>query len=102
MLELSGVAALGVAEWGVRVHYAQVTQVLKGHQVFALAQAVQPAPAERQRAEVLIDNIQEVLRPGQPGEEKSKSTIGLDLSRTWQQLRHKMEVIHQQGIKKNK
>lgn len=84
MLELSGVAALGVTEWGVRVHDAQVTQVLEGHQVLALTEAVQPAPAKRQRAEVLIDDIQEVLRPGQPGKEKIKSTICFDLSRTLQ------------------
>lgn len=40
VLELSRVAALGVAERRVRVHDAQVTQVLQGHQVLALAQAV--------------------------------------------------------------
>lgn len=37
VLELSGVAALGVAEWGVGVHDAEVAQVLQGHQVLALA-----------------------------------------------------------------
>lgn len=68
VLELSGVAALGVAEGRVGVHDAQVTQVLKGHQVLALAQTVQPAPAERQRTEVLVDDVQQVLRSGQSGE----------------------------------
>lgn len=72
VLELSGVAALGVAEGGVRVHDTQVAQVLQGHQVLALAQAVQPAPAERQRAEVLVDHVQQVLRSGKPGEEGRK------------------------------
>lgn len=37
VLELSGVAALGVAERGVGVHDAEVAQVLQGHQVLALA-----------------------------------------------------------------
>ncbi len=72
VLELSGVAALSVAERRVGVHNAQVTQVLQGHQVLALAQAVQPAPAERQRAEVLVDDIQQVLCSGQPGETRGK------------------------------
>lgn len=57
VLELSGVAALGVAEGRVGVHDAQVAQVFEGHQVLALAQAVQPAAAERQRAEVLVDDV---------------------------------------------
>lgn len=75
VLELSGVAALGVAEGGVGVHDAQVAQVLQGHQVFALAQTVQPAPAERQRAKVLVDNVQQVLCSGQPGAEGSVSYL---------------------------
>jgi len=69
VLELSGVAALCVAEWRIGVHNAQVAKVLQSHQVLALAEAVQPTAAERQRAEVLVDDIQQVLRPGQPGEE---------------------------------
>lgn len=67
VLELSGVAALGVAEGRVGVHDAKVAQVLQRHQVLALAQTVQPAAAERQRAEVLVDDVQQVLRSGQPG-----------------------------------
>lgn len=74
VLELSSVAALGVAKGRVGVHDAQVAQVLQRHQVLALALAVQPAAAERQRAEVLIDDIKQVLRSGQPrGEERSIS-----------------------------
>lgn len=69
MLELRGVAALGVAQRGVGVHDAQVAQVLQRHQVLGLAQAVQPAAAERQRAEVLVDHVEQVLRSGQPGED---------------------------------
>lgn len=69
VLELSSVAALGVAQRRVGVHDAQVAQVLQRHQVLALAQAVQPAAAKRQRAEVLIDDVQQVLRSGQPGGE---------------------------------
>lgn len=72
VLELSGVAALGVAEGRVGVHDAQVAQVLQRHQVLALAQTVQPAAAERQSAEVLVDDVQQVLRSGQPGEEGEK------------------------------
>ena len=46
VLKLGRVAALGVAQWRVRVHNAQVTQVLERHQVLALTVAVQPAAAE--------------------------------------------------------
>lgn len=74
VLKLSGVAALGVAERRVGVHNAQVAQVLQGHQVLALAQAVQPAPAERQRAEVLVDDVQQVFRSGKPEDEGSTET----------------------------
>lgn len=63
MLVLGGVAALDVAEGRVRVDDAEVTQVLQRHQVLALAQAVQPAAAERQRAKVLVDHIQQVFSP---------------------------------------
>lgn len=69
VFELSRVAALAVAKWGVGVHDAQVAQVLQSHQVLALTQAVQPASAERQRAEILIDDVQQVLSSGQPGRE---------------------------------
>lgn len=72
VLELSGVAALCVTEGWVWGHDAQIAQVLQGHQVLSLAQTVQPAPAERQRAEVLVDDIEQVLRSGQPGEEEGK------------------------------
>lgn len=68
VLKLSGVAALGVAQRGVGVHDAQVAQVLQRHQVLALAQTVQPAAAEGQRAEILVDDVQKVLRSGQPGQ----------------------------------
>ena len=61
MLKLGRVAALGVAEGWVGVDDAHVTQVLEGHQVFGLAQPVQPAAAEGQRAEVLVDHIQEMF-----------------------------------------
>lgn len=72
MLELGSVGALGVAERGVGVHDAQVAQVLQGHQVLALPQPVQPAPAERQRAKVLVDHVQQVLRPGESGGRKGE------------------------------
>lgn len=86
VLELSSVAALGVAEGRVGVHDAKVAQVLQRHQVLALAQTVQPAAAERQRAEVLVDDVQQVLRSGQPGEKISLSisilTVNLSLYNT--------------------
>lgn len=71
VLKLSRVAALSVAQRGVGVHDAQVAQVLQRHQVLALAQAVQPAAAERQRAKVLVDDVEEVLGSRQPGGRKS-------------------------------
>ena len=66
VLVLRRVAALGVAQRGVGVDDAQVAQVLQRHQVLALAKAVQPAPAEGQRAKVFVDHVEKVLRPGQP------------------------------------
>jgi len=67
VLELRRVAALGVAQRRVGVDDAQVAQVLQRHQVLGLAQAVQPAAAEGQRAEVVVDHVQQVLGPGQSG-----------------------------------
>lgn len=67
VLELGSVAALGVTEGRVGVYDAQITQVLQSHQVLALAQAVQPAPAEGQCAKVLVDHVQQVLRSGESG-----------------------------------
>ena len=61
VLELGCDAPLGVTERRVRVDDAQVTQVLQRHQVLALAQPVQPAATEGQRAKVLVDHIQQML-----------------------------------------
>ena len=66
MLVLGGVAALGVAERWIWVYDAKVTQVLERHQVLALAQAVQPAATECQRAKILIDHIQQMFCPRKP------------------------------------
>ena len=63
MLILGGVAALDVTEGRVRVYDAKVAQILQRHQVLALAQAVQPAAAERQGAKVLIDHVQQMFSP---------------------------------------
>ena len=66
MLKLCSVAALDVAERGVGVDDAHVAQVLQSHQVLGLPQTVQPATAEGQRAEVVVDDVQQLLRLGQP------------------------------------
>lgn len=63
MLKLCRVAPLGVAQGWVRVHDAQVTQVLQSHQVLALSEAIQPTSAEGQRPEVLVDHVKQVLSP---------------------------------------
>lgn len=68
VFKLSCVAALAVAQRGVGVHDAQVAQVLQSHQVLALAQAVQPTAAERQRSKILIDDVEQMLGSGQSGE----------------------------------
>lgn len=75
MFELSRVAALGVAQGRVGVHNAQVAQVLQGHQVLALAQAVQPPAAKRQCAEVLVYHVEQMLRSGQPGGDGTGESI---------------------------
>lgn len=63
MLVLGGVAALDVTEGWVWIYEAKVTQILQRHQVLALTQAVQPATAECQSAEVLIDHVQQMFSP---------------------------------------
>lgn len=62
VLELSGVAALDVTQWRVRIYDLLVAQILQSHLVLALAQAVQPPLAEGQRAEVLLDHVQQWFR----------------------------------------
>lgn len=66
MLELRRVAALDVAEGRVGVHHALVAQVLERHGVARRARALQPALAERQRPEVLVHQVQQLLRRLQP------------------------------------
>lgn len=66
MLELRRVAALDVAEGRVGVHHALVAQVLERHGVARRARTLQPALAERQRPEVLIHQVQQLLRRLQP------------------------------------
>ena len=66
MLKLCRVAALDVAERGVVVNDAHVTQVLQSHQILGLPQSVQPATTEGERAEVVVDDVQQLLRLGQP------------------------------------
>lgn len=65
VLVLGRVAALDVAERRIGLHDLLVTQVLQRHQVLGLAQSVQPAATERQRPEVLVDDVQKLLRLGQ-------------------------------------
>lgn len=58
---LCRVATLDVAEGWVRIDYLLVAQVLECHLVFGGSGAVQPALAERQCAEVGVDQTQQVL-----------------------------------------
>lgn len=75
MLILGGVAALDVAKRWVRVYDPKVTQILQGHQVLALAQTVQPAAAECQRAKVLIDHIQQMFSPWKSATVKRETSV---------------------------
>ena len=61
VLVLGRVAALDVAERRVRLHDVLLTEVLERHQVLGLAEPVQPAAAERQRAEVLVDDVEQLF-----------------------------------------
>ena len=62
VLELRGVGAAHVAQRRVGVHHALVAQVLERQRVARRARALQPALAERQRAEVLVYRVQQLLR----------------------------------------
>ena len=66
VLELGGVAALGVAERGVGVHEPLLTEVPQSQQVLGLPHPVHPPAAERQGAEVLVNHSQQLLRLVQP------------------------------------
>ena len=66
VLELGRVAPLDVTQRGIGFDDLLVAQVLEGHEVLLLSEPVEPAPAEGQRAEVLVDRVQELLRPAQP------------------------------------
>lgn len=57
VLELRRVGALDVAQGRVRIHDAEVAQVLQSHQVFALPQAIQPPAAEGKSTKVFVDNV---------------------------------------------
>lgn len=62
MLELRGVTALDIAERRVGVHHALVAQVLQRHCIPRRARAFYPSFAERQCAEILIDQVQQLFR----------------------------------------
>lgn len=109
MLVLGGVAALNVAERRVRVDDAKVAQILQSHQVLALAQAVQPAAAERQGAKVLIDDVQQMFSPGKSAAQSQRGSGGYVSERArsrweaWEQKTHNtvpyryvsnVEVLH--------
>ena len=66
VLELRCVAALDVAQWRVWIDYAEVAEVLQGHEVLRLAESIQPSPAEGQCAEVLVDGTKQLLGLGNP------------------------------------
>lgn len=66
VLELRGVAALDVAERRVGVHDSLVAEILQRHGVAGGARALQPALAEGESAEVLVDRVQQLLRRLQP------------------------------------
>ena len=61
VLVLGRVRALDVAEGRVRLDDALLPQVLERHQVARLSESVQPAAAEGERAEVLVDGVKELL-----------------------------------------
>lgn len=62
VLELRRVAAFDVAQRRVRIDHVGFDETLQRQQVFALAESVQPATAERQCAEVLADRVVQLLR----------------------------------------
>lgn len=90
MLVLGRVAALDVAERWIRRHDPLVAEVLdqegapmnmhgtasrlwnrsglnlESHEVLGLVESVEPAAAEGERPEVLVDDVEELLGPRQP------------------------------------
>lgn len=61
VLILSRVAALGVAQWWIRLDNTLVAQILESHLVFGGTSAIQPTFTERQRAKVFVDGAQQLF-----------------------------------------
>ena len=61
VLVLCCVRPLDIAEWGIGVYDTVVAEVLEGHQILGLTKPVNPAPAESQGAEILVDDVEKVL-----------------------------------------
>ena len=61
VLVLRRVAAFDVTQGRVGVDDAVVAKVLKCHQVLRLPQPVHPSPAEGQGAEILLDDVEQML-----------------------------------------
>ena len=61
MLVLGRVAALDVAQGRIGLDDARVAQTLEAHEVLGLADAIEPAATEGQRAEVLVDGGEKTL-----------------------------------------
>ena len=66
MLKLSHIRPLVITKGRVGVHDPHVTQVLEGHEVLVLPEAVEVAAAECEGAKVAVDGGKELLGPGQP------------------------------------
>lgn len=66
MFELRGVAAFSITERRVGLNKSLVAQILKSEQILGLPYPVDPAAAERQRAEVLVNHRQKLFGFGQP------------------------------------
>ena len=64
VFKLGRVAAFGVAQRRIWINDTFVAQVLQSHQVLGLTETVEPATAECQRSETLIDHAQQLLRLG--------------------------------------
>lgn len=62
MFELGRVASFDVAQGRISVDHSFVAQILQSHLVLGGAGAIQPALAESQSAEVLVDDVEKRLR----------------------------------------
>ena len=65
MLVLRDVRSLHVHERRIRLNDAVIAQILQGHQIFGLTDAIEKSSAKSKRAKIAVDGAEKLLRTRQ-------------------------------------